>query len=112
MKDRGNPLSLLHLRSIPIGVWSEATTIEEDVQRSQAVLLRESPNKLPSPKNARAVPQVVTIASPSPSTRSFVCGAFSRAAVFISSKLCMVTIFGARLVPEFDMNREYRGCYG
>jgi hypothetical protein len=73
------------------------------------VLLRESPNKLPFPKNARAVPQVVTIASPSPSTRSFVCGAFSRAAIFISSKLCMVTIFGACFVPEFDMNREYRG---
>ena len=49
------------------------------------------------------------IASPSPSTRSIVCGSFSRAAVFISSKLCMVTIFGARFVPAFDMNREYRG---
>ena len=74
------------------------------------MLLRESPNKLPLPKNARAVPHVVTIASPSPSTRSFVCGAFSRAAVFISSKLCMVTIFWARFVPEFGMNREYRGA--
>lgn len=73
------------------------------------MLLRESPNKLLFPKNARAVPQVVTIASPSPSTRSFVCGSFSRAAVFISSKLCMVTILGARFVPEFDMNQEYRG---
>jgi hypothetical protein len=76
------------------------------------VLLRESPNRLPFPKNARAVPQVVTIASPSPSIRSFVYRAFSRAAVFISSKLCMVTIFGARFIPEFYVNREYRGMLG
>jgi hypothetical protein len=37
-------------------------------------------------------------------------GHFRGTAVFISSKLCMVTIFWARFVPEFGMNREYRGA--
>lgn len=55
------------------------------------------------------MPQVVRIASPSPSTSSLVCESFSWTAAFISFKLCMVTILRERLVPEFGMDREYRG---
>jgi hypothetical protein len=66
-------------------------------------------NRLPFPKKSRAWPQVVTIASPRPSTSSFVCGSFSCAAAFISCRLCMVTILAERFAPGFGMEREYRG---
>ena len=49
------------------------------------------------------------MASPSPSTSSLVCESFSWTAAFISFKLWMVTILRARLVPELDMEPEYRG---
>jgi hypothetical protein len=47
------------------------------------------------------------MASPSPSTSSFVRGSFPCAAAFISSRLCMVTIFGERFAPECGMSQDY-----
>ncbi len=58
------------------------------------------------------MPQVVRMASPRPSTSSLVCESFSWTAAFISFKLWMVTILRARLVPELDMDLEYRGAHG
>jgi len=66
--------------------------------------LGSSPNEAPVPRNTRAIPQVVTIASPSPNTRSLVWESLSWAAAFISCKLCIVTILRERFVPEFGMD--------
>jgi hypothetical protein len=55
------------------------------------------------------MPQVVRIASPSPSTSNLVCESFSWTAAFISFKLWIVTILRERFVPGFDMDPEYRG---
>jgi hypothetical protein len=73
------------------------------------VLLGSSLNEAPFPRKTFAIPHVVTIASPSPSTSNFVCGSLSWAAALISCKLFMVTILRVRFVPEFGMNRVYRG---
>jgi hypothetical protein len=72
-------------------------------------LLGSSPNEAPFPRKTRAMPQVVTIASPSPSTRSLVWESLSWAAAFISCRLCMVTILRERFVPGFGMHGVYRG---
>ena len=68
-----------------------------------------SPNEGLFPRKTRAMPQVVRIASPSPSTSNLVCESFSWTAAFISFKLCIVTILRERFVPGFDMDPEYRG---
>ena len=73
-------------------------------RRSQEALLGSSP-KVPLPKKTRAMPQVVTMASPRPSISTFVWGSFSCAATFISCKLCMVTILRGRFVPELGMSQ-------
>ena len=74
--------------------------------------LGSSPNEAPFPRKTRAMPQVVTIASPSPSTRSLVWESLSWAAALISCKLCMVTILRERFVPGFSMHGVYRGKHG
>jgi tetratricopeptide (TPR) repeat protein len=81
-------------------------------RKRQEVLLGSSLNEGLFPRKTRAIPQVVRMASPSPSTSSLVCESFSWTAAFISFKLWMVTILRARLGLELDMEPEYPGGRG